>query len=239
MIRGLVLFYLNIKPTHGYEIQRFIQLSGMDQWAKIQSGSIYYALAKLEKEDNIKVLREEQTGSRLRKIYAITDKGRDTLKEEMRAELAAPMSDIGSTKMIIDPFLGVLDKKDMESIISEHIKSLEEKKSYWEKWKSIKAGNGSSRLSELSFAMTIHSLEDQIEWHQELLTNIDKYIEQSKQMKQVITSFEPDSQEPENQRSELDKKIEFVESIKNTLETDPQSAMESLNKLISEMKKNK
>lgn len=237
MIRGLVLFYLNIKPTHGYEIQRFIQLSGMDQWAKIQSGSIYYALAKLEKEKNISVLREEQNGSRLRKIYAITDKGRDTLKQEMRAELASPMADIGSTKMIIEPVLGVLSKEEMVSILSEHIKSLEDKKAYWDKWKSIKAE--SSRLSELSFAMTIHSLENQIRWHQELLQNLDIYIEQSSQVKKVITSFVPENMETEEKDSEVDKRIEFIENIKNSLESDPKTAMESLDKLLNEIKKEK
>ena len=72
MIRALILYYLSIKPTHGYEIQKFIQLLGTDQWMKIQSGSIYYALTKLEKEKCIDVLREERTGSRVRKIYKIT-----------------------------------------------------------------------------------------------------------------------------------------------------------------------
>lgn len=84
MIRGIILYYLNIKPTHGYEIQQFINMSGMDQWTKIQSGSIYYALTKLEKERNIAVCREERTGSRVRKIYEITEQGRTTLLEEMR-----------------------------------------------------------------------------------------------------------------------------------------------------------
>ena len=27
MIRGIILYYLNIKPTHGYEIQQFINFS--------------------------------------------------------------------------------------------------------------------------------------------------------------------------------------------------------------------
>ncbi len=34
MIRTLILYYLNIKPTHGYEIQKFLQVSGADRWTK-------------------------------------------------------------------------------------------------------------------------------------------------------------------------------------------------------------
>ena len=86
MIRGIILYYLNIKPTHGYEIQQYISMSGMEQWTKIQSGSIYYALTKLEKEKNIAVIREEHTGARVRKIYEITEQGRHTLMAEMRHE---------------------------------------------------------------------------------------------------------------------------------------------------------
>ncbi len=54
MIKVLILYYLSIKPTHGYEIQKFIQVNHMDEWTKIQSGSIYYAINKLEKTETYK-----------------------------------------------------------------------------------------------------------------------------------------------------------------------------------------
>lgn len=96
MIRGIILFYINIKPTHGYEIQRFLQLSGTETWAKIQSGSIYYAINKLEKEKKIEVLREERNGSRIRKIYQITQAGKLELKKEMREALSSPIVSVGN-----------------------------------------------------------------------------------------------------------------------------------------------
>jgi len=180
MIQGLILYYLNIKPTHGYEIQRFIQISGMDQWAKIQSGSIYYALTKLEKEKKVKVQREERTGSRVRKIYGITEEGKQALQEEMRQALATPIIEIGSLKYIVYPLIGELEKKEITVIIKKHIMDLEDKKKYWEVWKSAKAGEDASKLTKLSFDMTIHTLEDQILWHQELLDHLEDYMEESK-----------------------------------------------------------
>lgn len=237
MIRGLILYYLNIKPTHGYEIQRFIQISGLDQWAKIQSGSIYYALNKLEKEKNIKVQREERTGSRVRKIYEITPTGRTALQEEMRTELAAPILEIGSLKYVIYPMIGVLDKEEMQAIIKRHIRDLEEKKKYWEIWKSAKAGEEASKLTRLSFAMTIHSLEEQIIWHQELLENLDDYMEEAKEMSQMIRMFEPDRPEEKNGESKLSEQLERIEKIKQSVEMDPQKAIEQLNQIIEEMKK--
>jgi DNA-binding PadR family transcriptional regulator len=236
MIRGLILYYLNTKPTHGYEIQRFIQISGLDQWAKIQSGSIYYALTKLEKEKNIKVQREERTGSRVRKLYEITDAGKQALQDEMRAELAAPILEIGSLKYILYPMIGVLDKKDMETIIKNHIMDLKDKKKYWEVWKVAKAGEDAPKLTRLSFDMTIHTLEDQILWHQELLDHLEDYIEEAKSLTQMIQMFEPDSIEERSDDTKLSKQLERIEKIKQSVELNPKKAIEQLNQIIEEMK---
>ena len=77
----------------------------MDKWTKIQSGSIYYALNKLEK-DGLIVLKEEiGSGLKARKIYEITDNGRDELKELVKNELGNELFPSGSDKFIIYPLL--------------------------------------------------------------------------------------------------------------------------------------
>lgn len=239
MIRGLILYYLNIKATHGYEIQRFIQLSGLDQWAKIQSGSIYYALTKLEKEKNITVVREERTGSRVRKIYGITEQGKQTLKEEMKDALAAPIAETGSLKFITEPILSTLEPDQMRQILKEHIAKLKEKKQLWEVWSLAKAGEAGNKLTKLSFDITISALNNQIAWHQELLDNLSEYVAESNQMQTVIKMFEADSLEASKEDSETQKKIEFVEQIKKMVAKDPNAAMENLNKIIEEISKEK
>ena len=193
MVKGLILYYLNIKPTHGSEIQKFIQVSGMDQWTKVQSGSIYYALTKLEKEKFIQVLREERTGSRVRKIYEITELGRKELEKEMRAELMTPIIETGSLKYIVYPMISVLTMQETKQVIEKHICDLREKKNYWESWRDVKAGTTTSKLTKLSFDMTIHALEDQIIWHQELLSCLENYRNESEDMVKTIKAFEPDS----------------------------------------------
>ncbi len=238
MIRGLILYYLNIKPTHGYEIQRFIQLSGMEQWAKIQSGSIYYALSKLEKEKNIQVQREETTGARIRKIYEITPLGREKLQEEMRMELATPIMPIGSLKFIIEPIIGSLGQEVMEDVLKTHIEELKEKKDYWNVWKKAKAGEEADGLTKLAFDMTIHSLEEQIAWHQELLNNLGFYIGKSQVLKEFIQVFEPDSLKEGQEDLEVAEKIRFIEEIKDVVEKNPELAIENLNRIIEEIKNN-
>lgn len=195
MVRGIILYYLNMKPTHGYEIQQFISLSGMDQWTDIKSGSIYYALAKLEKEKLIVVQREERTGSRLRKIYQITEKGRQALVEEMKQELSMPLFDIGSAKFVTSPILATVPKAEIEAIITQHIRQLEESKEYWTFWSSKKPTNDKYCLTRLSFQIGIDSMEQQLQWHRELLAHLDYYMEEAKQMNQMIQSFDSEVEE--------------------------------------------
>lgn len=190
MVRGIILYYLNIKPTHGYEIQQFISLSGIDQWTDIKSGSIYYALAKLEKEKNIAVQREERTGSRVRKIYEITAQGRETLVAEMKQELGMPLFDIGSEKFIISPILSALQKTDVEDIIKKHIKQLQKNKEYWAFWSKKKTENDKYGLTKLSFQMSIDSIEQQIKWHELLLKHLDYYIKDAQTMSSMIAAFD-------------------------------------------------
>lgn len=241
MVKSLILYYLSIKPTHGYEIQKFIQLSGIDQWTKIQSGSIYYALTKLEKEKCIHVLKEERTGSRVRKIYEITDLGRNELEKEMRTELMTPIVETGSLKYVLYTMISVLTEQEAKELIEKHIADLEEKRNYWEYWRDLKGNATANKLMKLSFDMTIHSLEDQIAWHEELLHGLDVYRKESEDMAKMIKAFEPDCI-PETaggsiEEKELQVQLAQIERIKEAVESDPKRALEQLNEIMDALKK--
>jgi DNA-binding PadR family transcriptional regulator len=239
MIRALILYYLNIKPTHGYEIQRFIQLSGIDKWAKIQSGSIYYALTKLEKEKNISVLREERTGARLRKIYEITSKGKNTLSEEMKEALAEPLFSVGSPKFIISPIMDSLSLEDMEKIIQKHIKELKETEEFWSTWGEIKAGKEGNVLTNLSFQITIDSIKNQIRWHEELRQNLPVYKKEGKEMSTMISLFDADSMQESQEITDNEERLNFLNSVKAVIINNPESAVENIDRIIEQLKKEK
>ena len=236
MIRGLILFYLNIKPTHGYEIQRFIQLSGVDKWSKIQSGSIYYALSKLENENNIAVLKEERTGTRVRKIFMITELGKTILYKEMQEALAAPIVNIGSMKFITAPILSTLPKKEMITILSKHISELKDQKEYWELWKKSIAGEKEPKLIHLSFKMAIDSIGNQILWHEELLDNLDENILESSSMRELIETFDVDRYEVKEKEPLANDRVEFASGFKEAMKKDPKTAIVRLNRIIEELK---
>lgn len=235
MIRALILYYLSIKNTHGYEIQRFVQMSGMDRWTKIQSGSIYYAIGKLEKEGNITMVAEEGTGLRSRKIYAITQKGKETLHNEMKQAMNQPIANVGSMKFVVDPILDVLSMEELKSILKNHVDALRKQLEYWREWKSVKAEEAENIVS-LSFDLAIHSLQDQILWHEELQKNLASYKQQSQMMTRMIQSFNADEfDEAKNVISASDQ-LDYAKKLRSLIQENPEMAIKDLDRLIAELK---
>lgn len=67
------------KPNHGYGIVQMVEK--MTKGAvKITPGTMYGSLSKMEKDNVIRFIREEDK----RKIYQITDLGLEVLQTEMR-----------------------------------------------------------------------------------------------------------------------------------------------------------
>ncbi|MDR3594057.1 MAG: PadR family transcriptional regulator [Clostridium sp.] len=232
IIKVLILYYLSIKPTHGYEIQKFIQINQMDMWTKIQSGSIYYALNKLEKEGLIVLKEEIGSGSKARKIYTITDKGREELKEFVKNELDNEIFPSGSDKFIIYPLLNTLDKQSMISKINNHIDQLSDKIAYLKKWQKIKINKQSLAVERISFDMMIVNLEYQIKWHEALIQEMDKCIAVSNKISNLISSF--DFSNAETIEASTD---DSIESLKKEILNNPERAEEKLEELIKKLSK--
>jgi DNA-binding PadR family transcriptional regulator len=68
-----------VEPLHGYGVMQKVE-SISDGTVSIGPGTLYGAFATLEKEGLIKMIKEEER----RKSYALTPKGRQVLKEQIR-----------------------------------------------------------------------------------------------------------------------------------------------------------
>lgn len=190
MVRALILYFLNIKPTHGYEIQKYIALSHLNDWTKIQSGSIYYALSKLEKLGLITLIREEGVGQKARRIYDITDKGRLELEHLLIAELKKPIYNHKSDKFIAYPFVAGIKKDTMIKVIRNHVKELEDQKISLVKWQEYKINEDSLNIEKISFEMMISCLKYQIKWHEALIEEIERCIDISLNINKFIKSMD-------------------------------------------------
>lgn len=234
MVKAIILYYLNIKSTHGYEIQKYIQATGLSVWAKVKSGSIYYALSKMEKSGEVELVREETKGSRVRRIYKITDKGREELNKVLKEEMSKNLVPIGTEKFILPTLIDKLDKSEGIEIINSHIKELQETLDYWNYWSDIKIGDNSLKLDRLSFEMTISNLEYSIKWHKALIEEYDDYANESKMQIKIIENFDFDELndvKDEVVNVNLDKnKISYLrEQILNN----PESSKEALEELFN------
>lgn len=236
MIKAFILYYLSLKATHGYEIQKFIQLNHMDNWTKIQSGSIYYALNKLEKEQLIRLYKEEAIGSKIRKIYEITPEGRDALSKLLEEELDKEIYEIGSDKFTIYPVLNGMTKPVIEDHVIAHIKQLEAKQAELNKWEEIQVKESSLKVERMYFEMMRSSLKHQIQWHQALLEELDACMAYSQKISNVIKSV--DFSTINDMKAFVEQQEQqSIEELKADILSNPEQAEAKLEELIKRMQK--
>lgn len=82
----LILAILNFEDASGYEIKKQSSEGAFSYFVDISFGSIYPTLAKLEADGKVTCRIESQNGKPDKKIYSITDKGR----QEFISSLAQP-----------------------------------------------------------------------------------------------------------------------------------------------------
>ena len=189
MIQLLILYYLNLKSTHGYEIQKFIQLNQMDEWNNIQSGSIYYAMSKLEKDGLIELVEKIGSAEKSKRIFAITEKGRNKLAEIALMELKKPLGSISSEKFLVYPIMANLSKQEMLSAIREHITGLEKELDVIVNWVDIKH-TITSKVENATLELMKSTVENQIKWHKFLAENIDEAIAASLEISRLIKTVD-------------------------------------------------
>ncbi|MBB6625530.1 helix-turn-helix transcriptional regulator [Clostridium gasigenes] len=233
MVKILILFYLNIKDTHGYEIQKFIQTSGFDGWTNVKPGSIYYSLSKMEKNGEIILVKEEHIDSRVRKIYQITELGKAELEKAIEKELSNPLVPLNFDKFILPITFNKLDKKTAKKIIDKKIHDLNEILEYWSYWKNIKINEESSKVERISFEMTISNYRYELEWYSSLVDEFDYYCELSRKNELMIKRFKFESIQNSNKE---DYKVESVDELKDIILNNPDKAKIALERLIDIIK---
>jgi DNA-binding PadR family transcriptional regulator len=91
----LALAVMNLlmeRPMHPYEMKSTMKERGHDQVIKIKGGSIYDTVGRLEQGGFIKSQETSREGRRPeRTVYAITDTGRDEIKDWLRELLSEPV----------------------------------------------------------------------------------------------------------------------------------------------------
>jgi DNA-binding PadR family transcriptional regulator len=175
MSKLIVLGLLRNKEMHGYEIQTIIQESRIDQWANVLSGSIYYALNKMEEEAVIEAIKEERTGARIRKIYKITKRGEEEYQKLLRETLKLQPHSIKSNFMLSLSMIHHLPKDEALSILNENLEQLASTKQEWAIGKENKSKTIIyNSIMEYSFDNTLQIIDADIQLIKKTIEFISK-----------------------------------------------------------------
>ncbi|GFR39346.1 hypothetical protein PRECH8_26420 [Insulibacter thermoxylanivorax] len=165
----IILALLRSRPMHGYEIQQAIQLSRMDEWTNLLSGSIYYSLNKLEQEGYIRTEAEERTGARLRKIYAITDRGEERFKELVRESLGLAPHSVKSDFAVGLNWIEAIPKEEALAILEDNLANLEKTLQNWQYGKEVKSEYGLTPYAVAAFDNAMAILEQDIKFVKQIM----------------------------------------------------------------------
>ena len=124
-VRTLCLSILYEGEATGYEIRRLCVEGECSYFIEASFGSIYPALAKLEDEKLVVSRTEQQSGKPAKKVYSITQAGR----EAFAVELAEPLGDdmFRSPFLLFARFAHILPRSLVETRAQEFLQRLADK----------------------------------------------------------------------------------------------------------------
>ena len=103
----------------GYEIKKTLEESPVHHFYQAGFGSIYPALAALAKQDKVALTVEHQAKRPDRKVYQLTDAGRDALRQALGA--AAVPDRVRSEFLLAMYFSDSLPEDDVERLIEQRL----------------------------------------------------------------------------------------------------------------------
>lgn len=122
-VRTLCLSVLYQGEATGYDIRRQCSEGKFSYFVEASYGSIYPALAKLEDDGLVTSRLEQQDGKPSRKIYAITDAGRQAFADELSEPLGEDV--FRSPFLLFARFVHILPRDLVEARCHEFLGRME------------------------------------------------------------------------------------------------------------------
>jgi DNA-binding PadR family transcriptional regulator len=122
-----VLSYLMQRSMHPYELGRTLRDNGDDRSIKFNRGSLYMVVRQLEKAGYIAAQETNREGQRPeRTVYALTDAGRDELREWLRDLLGEPEHEYPSFVAALS-LIGALPPSQVVPLLRHRLQRLTER----------------------------------------------------------------------------------------------------------------
>lgn len=121
-----LLGLISERPMYPYQIEQEVRNRDMRFWTELSMSSIYKILRRLENEGLVTRSNVVSEGNRLRKLYAVSDTGRQALQKKILRLLAEPEHlrwavDIGTYNCDLVP------QSDVEAALAAYRAALQER----------------------------------------------------------------------------------------------------------------
>jgi DNA-binding PadR family transcriptional regulator len=177
-VRTVCLAILHFSDATGYEIKKMSTEERFSYFVDASFGSIYPALSRLQDDECVTVREEYESGKPPRKIYSITDKGRDELIESLQV---VPRPDSFKSEFLLMAMCSeLLDRETLVRAIDKRINDLQDKLQMLESVNTCPTGGlpGMKWIADYGRTVTRASLEHLLE-HRHELENLACASEQS------------------------------------------------------------
>lgn len=172
-LEAAILGLLYEEPQYGYQLEKTIEGWGMRNWTQIGFSSIYYVLKKLEKKELVESKLEKVEGKPSRKVFTITDLGRNTMKEKL-TDL------ISWNKKIINPFdlglayLNYLEPREVIECLENYLDSAKGRLNFLESSVKMQKELKAPYYVVALFSRPLVSIKTEMEWVREFIEEIKR-----------------------------------------------------------------
>ena len=167
-------------PMHGHQIRREAQTDRTELWTDVKAGSLYGALHRMQEEGIIRAVRTEQEGNRpARTVYAVTPEGfkefavhRDEALREARIRPDPVDLALQNTQD--------LPEEALRAVLEDRRRALAGQLEAWNHLQETAAPHIRG-LERMIFRHTELRLRAELAWHDELLTELTKILDEEQQ----------------------------------------------------------
>ena len=124
-IQTIILGFLMYASMTGYELKNMFAIS-FSFFSGLSFGSIYPALKKMEQQGLISMRMEIQEGAPNKKIYTITEKGRQAFEELLKEPLQLQKTKSAFLSRLF--FFSHIEKQDRLKLVTGYLASIEEER---------------------------------------------------------------------------------------------------------------
>jgi DNA-binding PadR family transcriptional regulator len=161
------------QPVHGYDVRRELAAWRADQWASIQSGSVYNQLRSLAKQGFIEVASVERDTSRPdRTLYRVTDDG----EKEFRRLLEEVLFNPAPQPFDLLPalcFLPDIDPNELKRAITQRIATMKSFFGIYDEHIAPALATSPAPYIQEVFLLTNGTLQAEVEWAQKFLERLE------------------------------------------------------------------